>query len=700
MRIDRFLLPVFLGLAWASFAGAQGSLSPGQPVKLQADHLEYLKDQGIVTARGRVHVQQGSIDLYADVVRYDLNTQEVKADGQVMFQDGEQTVQAQSFVYNLGTQKGGAFDIESASPPWLYSGQEVSLEPGKVILRGARFSTCEYPEPQRHYHMRASRIVVRPGKSLVARNMVLYIGKVPVFYFPFFYRNLRDYRVPFSFDTGKSDYLGRYGLITTNYLFSSVNYGSLYTDYFERKGWGFGTRHEVELNKYSVLSLYGYRVKEKDTGIARWESRARGTWALNNRLDGRLDVSYPGDGRFSQHYSATRRDPFIVSTLRQYDASASYRGGGFTMGLLFSRAELANPEPEKSTVFDRYSQTAPRGTFNLFPRRLVGRNWLKWDLNTTVERTWTKTNGFYLTRGSAEAGISQSLLLGRTQTLYSRWGLQETFQDKSDKFAHNKGNSRYYSATHTLTSRWTRFWSTTLGHQYRRKLQHLNPQGEFNNGLEQSMINAASDLTAGALLRARTSTTYDMRPRVLGATHRDQRFSYLRQEFYLTPSTRFDTSVMANYALRPKKIKDVMTVLSLRSSRDMWRLRFSGNYMDPRVSTLMFSPLAGKETLDFGAELTFVLFTNYRISVSETYDMATAMWKSRNYSLYRDLHDWEAELNYSQIEGQDKRLSFRLNLKAFPGRPLTVSESELKRWTNMKNQNAAELIQTGTRELQ
>jgi len=441
-------------------------------------------------------------------------------------------------------------------------------------------------------------------------------------------------------------------------------------------------------------------VKEKDTREVRWESRARGTWAVNNRLDGRLDVSYPGDGRFSQHYSATRRDPFIVSSLRQYDLSASYRGRQYTLGVLFSRSELANPDPEKSRTFDRYAQTAPRGTFSLFPQRLIGRNWLKWDLNSTVERSWTKTNAFYLTKGSAEAGLSQSLTPLRSQTLYSRLGLQESFQDKSDKYMRNKGNSRYYNATNTLTSRWTRFLSTGLGHQYRRKLQHLNPAGEYNNGLETSLINASADLTTGALFRARTSTTYDVRPKVPGADHRDKRFSYLRQEVYLAPSTRFDTSVIANYALRPKKIKDVLTVLSLRSERDMWRLRFSGNYMDPRVSTLMFSPLAGKETLDFGAELTFVLFTNYRISVSESYDMAKAMWRSRNYSLYRDLHDWEAEINYSQIEGQDKRLSFRLNLKAFPGRPLTVSESELKRWTNMKNQNAAELIQTGTRELQ
>ena len=689
-----FLLLLFL-LA-ASTLGAQGGLSLNEPVKMQADYLEYLKDQGLVTARGRVHVKQGSVDLYADAVRYDMNSQEVQANGNVLFQDGEQTVQAQTFVYNLASKKGGAFDIRSSSPPWLYTGKEVSMEPGKIILRGARFTTCDYPDQQRHYHLRASKIVIRPGKSLVAKNMVLYIGKVPVFYFPIFFRNLRDYRVPFSFDTGKSDYLGRYGLITTNYLFSSVNYGSLYTDYFERKGWGFGTRHEVELNDFSVLSLYGYRVKEKDTRRVRWESRARGTWAVNSRLDGRLDLSMPGDGRFSQHYSATRRDPFIVSSLRQYDVSASYRGKQYTVGLLFARSEIVDPEPERSTHFTRYSQTAPRGTFNLFPQRLIGRNWLKWDLNSSVERSWTKANDFYLTRGSAEAGLSQSLNPIRSQTLYSRLGLQESFQDKSDKYLRNKGNSRFYNATSTLSSRWTRFLTTSLGHQYRRKLVHLLP-GEANGGLQQSMVNASAELTAGSRFRARTSTTYDLLVKV---DHRDKRFSLLRQEAYFTGPKRFDTSVIANYAVRPKKIKDVMTVLSLRSERDMWRLRFSGSYMDPRVSTLDFFPAAGREALDFGAELSFVLFTNYRVSVSEGYDVAKAKWKNRNYSLYRDLHDWEAELNYSQVEGQDKRVSFRLNLKAFPGRPLTVSESELKRWTTMKNQNAGELIQTGTGELQ
>jgi hypothetical protein len=92
-----------------------------------------------------------------------------------------------------------------------------------------------------------------------------------------------------------------------------------------------------------------------------------------------------------------------------------------------------------------------------------------------------------------------------------------------------------------------------------------------------------------------------------------------------------------------------------------------------------------------------VAFTNYRLSVLETYDVVLARVTHRQVHLYRDLHDWEAQFGYSQSEGSNKQIFFRLNLKAFPGRPLTVSESEMKRFTGS---NASELVESTARQFQ
>ena len=54
------------------------AFSPNSQVHLQADTIEYIKDQNLVMARGQVHLQQGSDHLYADNLRiYDTESQDV-----------------------------------------------------------------------------------------------------------------------------------------------------------------------------------------------------------------------------------------------------------------------------------------------------------------------------------------------------------------------------------------------------------------------------------------------------------------------------------------------------------------------------------------------------------------------------------------------------------------------------------------------
>jgi hypothetical protein len=80
------------------------------------------------------------------------------------------------------------------------------------------------------------------------------------------------------------------------------------------------------------------------------------------------------------------------------------------------------------------------------------------------------------------------------------------------------------------------------------------------------------------------------------------------------------------------------------------------------------------------------LFTNYRLSVIENYDLTNSQFTSRSISLFRDLHDWLAEINYSSDPLLGDRVFFTLTLKALPGRNLTVSDDELQRLNGLRNQ--------------
>ena len=662
----------FLGI----FTNARGELSFNLDtnVKIQADFIQYLRDQELVVANGNVHIQQGTVHLYADKIRYDVTAQDVHAEGHVVWQNESDEIEAQSLTYNLKTQKGKAFNIRTTSPPWISSGSEIDIEPQKVIIKDAVTTTCDYEPDYEHFHMKADKIIIYSGNYLVAENVVLYIGKVPVFYFPFFVRTIHEISTPFSISMGQTDYLGNYGLLTSSYLLNPKSYGAFYVDYFAKKGLGLGIRHEIALNDYSVLSLYGYGIQEGDTHQFRFESRIRGLWALSSSLQGRLEADIPGDGMFSSDYGVAQRDPSLVSSYREYDLSTTLTRTQYTLSFLLRRQESPNfgdSNDVNETDFQRTLQNLPQIAFNLFPQRLIGSNWLKWDLTLNGDHTWTQTDGYYVNHLTGELGISQSLLLFSSQTLYTRAACDENFQDVLDVNGTNKGETHSVNVNNTWSGRWTDYFNTSFAYTYAQKLNNLKATDSPPHGITSNLLSGSLEFDAGTYFRARTSTTYDFNAQVIADS---ARFSYLRQEFYLTPSPLYDYLAIFDYSVNANALKDVNSVLDLKSKNDMWDFSFSGNFVDPNVAQPGFVSSGVPPTFRITGKLDFAFFTNYRISMLESYDVTNAKFQSRSISLYRDLHDWETQITYTDDPVKGEQLMFTLDLKAFPGRPIVRFE--------------------------
>ena len=204
------------------------------------------------------------------------------------------------------------------------------------------------------------------------------------------------------------------------------------------------------------------------------------------------------------------------------------------------------------------------------------------------------------------------------------------------------------------------------------------------------MVSGAIEFNSGSFLRIRSSTSYDLRDYY---DYQDKystqgaHLSYLQQEIYLTPSTTFNCFGTFDYSVQANALKDLNTVFNINSPHDFWRFRLSGEFVDPNVSNVGFVPPGGvPSTFQISSEVDFAFFTNYRIAALETYDLTNAKFMSRSINLYRDLHDWEAQLSYSEDPVAGKKIFFTLDLKAFPGRPLTVSDDQLQRLNGLRNQ--------------
>jgi hypothetical protein len=231
--------------------------------------------------------------------------------------------------------------------------------------------------------------------------------------------------------------------------------------------------------------------------------------------------------------------------------------------------------------------------------------------------------------------------------------------------------------------------TSTFSYAYAQKLNHVLST-DAPHGVQSNLLSGDLEFTSGSLFRARTSTSYDFNAQV---GTEGGRFSYLRQELYLTPSSYFDGLAIVDYSIQADALKDFNAVLNFRSPKDLWRFRLSGNFVDPNVLNTGIAPpvpnspvTALDQAFGISGEVDFALFTNYRISALESYDLTHAQFQSRSISLYRDLHDWEAELNYTEDPSAGRVFYFKLNLKAFPGKPLSVSDDQINQLNTIRNQ--------------
>ena len=101
-------------------------------------------------------------------------------------QDGND-LKADRFIYDLreqrGTALGASTEMGAMAGNWRVSGDFPSVSETISFGHDLMFTTCDKEHP--HYHFVATRTKLTPSGWMVARNVVLYFGDVPVFWLPF-----------------------------------------------------------------------------------------------------------------------------------------------------------------------------------------------------------------------------------------------------------------------------------------------------------------------------------------------------------------------------------------------------------------------------------------------------------------------------------------------------------------------------------
>ena len=274
------------------------SASAEAPVVVTADgENTYLGN--IATADDNVVVKYKDITMYADHVIYDRSTKVLIGNGNVRLFSGPRLYRGESMTYNLETKAMESSDFLGEEYPKLLSAHHVTTpEINHYRLTNATFTTSNREVPS--FHLAASTVEYRPGDEVVMKNVLLYIGEVPVFYFPVFVQSLVDTRPAYQFEIGAGGQFGAFLENKYNFVVNDTLRGTAEFDIREKRGYAGGvdvqwfpsTTSEILLRTYFAQdNLYS----KSNPGIP--NDPGHGDLADSNVYDG-----VPSENRYRLEY--------------------------------------------------------------------------------------------------------------------------------------------------------------------------------------------------------------------------------------------------------------------------------------------------------------------------------------------------------------------------------------------------------------
>ena len=225
-------------------------------------------ENGLATARDNVVIHIGNTDIYADYAQYNSATHDVDLRGHVRIYRDKSLYLADSGIYNTDTKKIRANKGLTESEPYFLGGNDVtSMEKDNAyLIRDGTFTTNDSAKPDFHLHARKIRLYDKD--RVIFYDVTAYVGKVPVFWWPYLYQSLDN---AFSFSISPAYYSVWGPSLLTQWMFPIRDNieARLRLDYFGRRGPAIGFEPTIEYGKdhSSVAKLRTFYINDQNPDI-------------------------------------------------------------------------------------------------------------------------------------------------------------------------------------------------------------------------------------------------------------------------------------------------------------------------------------------------------------------------------------------------------------------------------------------------
>ncbi len=681
-------LSVFIYFLAGSLSPVYAALNLNQPgpMELNGDTVEYSMNGNKAIIHGNVVVKKGNVTLYADDVDIDRTTNIAHAKGNVRLVSADGEIDGETMTFNFATMTGDFHGAKIISPPYFGGGEEISkVSENEIDMKQGVMTTCDLDKP--HFHLFAPKVEVYPGKKMVAKNVQMKVGKVPLLYIPHFSQDLRDKKPMVLFTPGYDKLWGAFLLSKWRYHLNDDIKGVVHVDYRERLSAAEGIDVDYNTHKFGSGSIRTYYTAERKIGAKhffqesteptlrrqRFKGEWRHKWDIDKETTAVLQYYKLSDSQFLRDYFKhefdrdSSPDTYFLLTKNFTEGTHQYGTLSFQNRVRVNRFET-QLERMPELRYDLGSlEIADTGLYLSHQSSIVNLENLQASPSEVRQHTLRGDSDNELSYPMKVGFLEVRPFVGGRDTYYSH--TLDPNKDGSIRGIFKAGGSvstKFYKIYDFQTDLWglninglRHVITPTISHEFDSRptvastqldsfdsIDSLNKSHSVNLSIENKLQTKRNDVSVD-LVRAVWGIDYRLKedPRLEG-------FDQITFDMDVKPLNWLTLYFDSDYDTRKDHLNTANFDLYINGGTKWW-LNFGKRFnreVDDQITSEFFYKINPK----------------WAFRVFERVDVMEGLQKEREISIIRDLHEWTADLSYNETRGEGSEIWMVFTLKAYP----------------------------------
>lgn len=633
-----FLLSAFLFFVFSSNAFC------AYEVNIKADSLTYQQDDEVITASGNVELEWTGKIIKADNIEMEIKNQQLTAEGNVEVSEEKSLLLSDKVQYDMKNEQGELQDTFGTSSSIFFKAEKmIKVSSDTYKIENVTLSNCDLDNPHHYAFAKKGEFVV--DKKITVYKATYYVGKVPVFYFPKYTRNLAGSGSKFSYEIepGYTNDGGLSAKAKLKYKFTDKFNSALLLDYLGTKGEGIG----LETNYYDKdnikATLFAYGTQDRKQDSQRWIIRPSYWQRIDNLWTIQSRAEFVSDSYFNNRYSMDDWNR-VLNKRRSY-VSITRQSTKSNLRVISELYQIYNPITDK--IQNGSYLILPQVYYSLYPTKTLGvlssftfnfENKTNYEYMYTVNNS-TNTYDYRQINATADYNITKDYRLTKKMTLKPTLGINEVFSDSVNPEDDKKNFiTRYYgslNARYRLT--WWMDWNLSYEGKLRSDINTLEIDSSgLDKGVEQNAILFNNYIYTNSNLIIRNTTGYDLRDtnylkemNNIGIISWQDWYPFITELTYV-PSSKLTLYLKQTQNLNPFTFESVQFD-SMFGKLERFYFKLSAFYYQTRP-----------EEVDLVTGIGFWLNSKWRLDylIRITSHYTSMNWSKRDQELkiYRDLH--------------------------------------------------------------